>query len=133
MKIKSYNVAQGKAVCIYSSTQKKPQRRSKKLIHWLRKIGQLGQLHLTDIVPRSDSQRQLQSTTQILLEPTQKCKNLQQGDDNCCLPGMTGYRGKGKGFLCFSGKGNHECLPWRDLQGTASQVWQKGNLIHFSR
>lgn len=40
VKIKSYNLAQRKAVCIYSSTQK-PQRRLKKSFHWLRQLDQL--------------------------------------------------------------------------------------------
>lgn len=58
VKIKSCNVAQRKAVYIYNYTQK-PQRRSKKLFPWLRNTGELSQLLLTDIVPRSDSQQQL--------------------------------------------------------------------------
>lgn len=131
MKIKSYNVAEKKAArSIHNSTQK-PQMRSKKLF---RKTGQLGQLHLIDIVPGSDSQQQLQSIMQTLLESTWRCKNLQQGDHHHCLPGQKSYRGKEKGFfLCSSGKRSHEHHPWRGLQGRASQACQKGNLIHFSR
>lgn len=96
--MKPYNGTQRKEDCIYNSTHTKNPGDIRE-IGPLTQTGQLGQLHMAGSVPWSDSQQQLQSTMQTLLKPIWKCKNLQQGDHHCCLPGRKGYRGKERGLV----------------------------------
>lgn len=103
----------------FTTPHKKPQKRSKKLFHWLKKTGQFGQLHLTDIVPKSDRN---------------SCKPSwsQHGDVRTCSKVITitacqvGKITGEKGFLaCSSGKRSHEHFSWRackkSLTGTAKR------------